>query len=113
MLIVKLPGLKNSNRIENIKEVNGQHKKTAKDRPRQYRQNQTSQRMDKLKVKKKLQNKVYKEMLKRMRQSNEELDKVCKIKQKLWKQKSRIREKANKTNSTTPFTKKSRQKAKN
>lgn len=82
MLIVKLPCLRNSNRIENIKEVYGQHKKTAKDRPRQYRQNQTSQRMDKLKVKKKLQNKVYKEMLKRMRQSNEELDKVCKIKQK-------------------------------
>jgi len=35
-LIVKLPGLRKSNRIENIKEINGQQKKTSRDRTRKY-----------------------------------------------------------------------------
>ena len=86
-------------------------KQTSKDRPRKYRENQNSERMDKVKEKKKLQNKAYKEKLEKRRQSNEELDKVCNFrKKKLWEQKSRKRERAITTNSTTPVTKKSRQK---
>lgn len=47
----------------------------------------------KLKEKKKLQNAAYKEMLKKMRQSYDELNEICKIRQKLWKQKSRKKQK--------------------
>jgi hypothetical protein len=57
-------------------------KQTSKDRPRQYRENQNSERMDKVKEKKKLQNKAYKEKLEKRRQSNEELDKVCNFRKK-------------------------------
>jgi hypothetical protein len=38
--------------------------------------------MDKVKEKKKLQNKAYKEKLEKRRQSNEELDKVCNFRKK-------------------------------
>ena len=57
-------------------------KQTSKDRPRQYRENQNSEKMDKVKEKKKLQNKAYKEKLEKRRQSNEELDKVCNFRKK-------------------------------
>jgi myosin heavy subunit len=110
-LIVKLPGLRKSNRIENIKEINGQQKKTSRDRTRKYREKLKKDRqgMEKLKENKKLQNKTYKKKLKKMRQSNENLDKVCKIKQNLWKQKNRKKKMANKSITTTSVTKKSLQ----